>query len=63
MARKVRIRVIQGNGACALDLGEMNLNAGEQTIILPIEKLAEGMYFVQIQGEKLNLTRKLAVIR
>lgn len=63
VARKVRIRVIQGNGACVLDLGEMNLNAGVQTIILPLEKLAEGMYFVQIQGEKLNLTRKLAVIR
>lgn len=62
-AQKVRIRIIANSGACVLDLGEMALSAGEQSLTLPVTQLSEGMYFVQVQGEILNLTQKLVIVR
>lgn len=62
-AKTVRIRVIANNGACALDLGNKNLAAGKQDILLPVGKLAEGLYVIQVSGEKLNLAQKLMIVR
>ncbi|MCM1041859.1 MAG: Omp28-related outer membrane protein [Bacteroides sp.] len=62
-AQNVRVRVMASNGACALDLGSMSLGAGKQNIELPVSKLAEGLYFVQVSGKNLNLIQKLMIIR
>lgn len=62
-AKTVRIRIIANNGACALDLGNKNLAAGKQDILLPVNQLAEGLYVIQVSGEKLNLTQKLMIVR
>ena len=59
----VRVRVIANNGICALDLGNKNLTAGKQNILLPVNHLAEGLYIIQVSGEKLNLTQKLMIVR
>lgn len=62
-AQTVRVRLIANNGACALDLGSKNLAAGQQNILLPVNQLAEGLYVIQVSGEKLNLTQKLMIVR
>ncbi|MCM1531365.1 MAG: Omp28-related outer membrane protein [Bacteroides sp.] len=62
-AQNVRVHIMGSNGACALDLGSMNLSAGKQNIELPVSKLAEGLYFVQVSGRNLNLVQKLMIIR
>ena len=62
-AQTVRVRIIANNGICALDLGNKNLTAGKQNILLPVNQLAEGLYIIQVSGEKLNLTQKLMIVR
>ncbi len=61
--KKVHVRLMAVNGSCVLDLGKSTLNAGLQEIMLPVKNLSEGMYFVTVQGDGVNLTRKLLVIR
>lgn len=63
VAKTVRIRIIANNGACALDLGNKNLAAGKQDILLPVNQLAEGLYVIQVSGENLNLAQKLMIVR
>ena len=62
-AQTVRVRIIANNGTCVLDLGNKNLTAGKQNILLPVNQLAEGLYIIQVSGEKLNLTQKLMIVR
>ena len=62
-AQTVRVRVIANNGACVLDLGNKNLSAGKQDIVLPTNNLTEGLYLIQVSGKKLKLTQKLMIVR
>ncbi|MDE5574138.1 MAG: Omp28-related outer membrane protein [Bacteroidales bacterium] len=62
-AQTVRVRVLANNGACVLDLGNKNLAAGKQNILMPVNQLTEGLYVIQLSGEKLNLTQKLMIVR
>lgn len=63
IAQTVSVRIIANNGACVLDLGKKNLTAGKQNILLPVGKLPEGLYMIQVSGRKLNLTQKLMIVR
>lgn len=62
-AQSVQVRILASNGACVLDLGKKHLNAGAQTIELPLEKLNDGLYFISVQGKKLNMNQKLVIAR
>lgn len=63
VAQSVQVRVLASNGACVLDLGKKHLNAGAQTMELPLEKLNDGLYFISVQGKKINLNQKLVIAR
>lgn len=62
-AKNVRVRLMAVNGSCVLDMGNVSMESGMQEIMIPVAKLTEGLYFVSVQGEGFNLTRKLVVIR
>lgn len=62
-AKDVRVRLMAVNGSCVLDMGKIRLDAGLQEIMLPVKTLNEGLYFVTVQGDGFNLTRKLVILR
>lgn len=57
------VRVLDATGRSVLQLGNQTIPAGETTLYLPVNGLAEGLYVVAIQSGSGSATRKLTITR
>ena len=62
-ACQVSIRVLNQAGQCVFDMGKQTLASGSCAIEIPVERLGNGLYFVQVQGKGFQGIKKLVVNR